>query len=82
MSAGLGERMARLETIVRALDSDAVELDEALALFEEGVGHLQAAREILAAAELKVEELIADGEGESRPPRPAGEDGPDGDGDG
>ncbi len=48
----------RLETIVGSLDSDTLELEQALALFEEGVGHVRKAQEILADAELKVEELI------------------------
>ena len=55
---GLEERLRRLEKIVSALDSDSLELEQALALFEEGVGHVREARDILAQAELKVEELI------------------------
>lgn len=55
---GLEARLRRLEAIVSALDSDALELEHALALFEEGVGHVRRAQEILSAAELKVEELI------------------------
>ena len=51
-------RIRRLETIVTALDSDSLELEQALALFEEGVGHVRKAQEILSEAELKVEELI------------------------
>ena len=55
---GLDARLQRIEQIVAALDSDALDLDEALALFEEGVAHLARAREILARTELRVEELI------------------------
>ncbi|MDE2795120.1 MAG: exodeoxyribonuclease VII small subunit [Gemmatimonadota bacterium] len=55
---GLDARLKRLEEIVAALDSDALNLDEALALFEEGVSHLGHAREMLARIELRVEELI------------------------
>ncbi len=55
---GLDGRLRRIEEIVAALDSDEIDLDEALALFEEGVGHLRRARRILESAELKVEELI------------------------
>ena len=62
---GLEERLRRLETIVSALDSDALELEQALALFEEGVGHVRKAQEMLAQAELKVEELIGS-EGDQR----------------
>ena len=65
--AGLDRRIERIEEIVRLLDSDALGLDDALALFEEGVGHLRRAQETLAKAELRVEELIgADGD-EVRP---------------
>lgn len=65
--ASLEKRIRRLEAIVAALDSDSLELEQALALFEEGVGHVRKAQEILAEAELKVEELIGrDGE-EARP---------------
>ena len=56
---GLEDRLARVEEIARALDSDSLGLDDALALFEEGVGHVRRAKEILAAAELRVEELTA-----------------------
>ena len=55
----LEERLARIEEIARALDSDSLGLDEALALFEEGVGHVRRAKDSLAAAELKVEELTS-----------------------
>ncbi|MDE2980221.1 MAG: exodeoxyribonuclease VII small subunit [Gemmatimonadota bacterium] len=55
---GLDRRLRRIEEIVAALDSDSVDLDEALALFEEGVAHLRRAQQILETAELKVEELI------------------------
>lgn len=65
--AGLDRRIERIEEIVRLLDSDALGLDDALALFEEGVAHLRRAQETLAKAELRVEELIgADGD-EVRP---------------
>jgi len=63
----LEEMIRRLETIVGALDSDTLELEQALALFEEGVGHVRKAQEILAAAELKVEELIGRDGDEVRP---------------
>lgn len=55
---GLDARLKRIEEIVAALDSDTLDLDEALALFEEGVNHLGRAREMLARTELRVEELI------------------------
>lgn len=68
-TTGLEEQLSRIEEIASLLDSDNLELDDALALFEEGVGHIRRARELLAAAELRVEELIGEGgddEGETR----------------
>ena len=55
---GLDATLKRIEAIVAALDSDSLGLGEALALFEEGVGHLRRAQKFLALAELRVEELI------------------------
>lgn len=61
-------RLRRLDEIVGALEADDLELDRALALFEEGVGHVRKARKILAEAELKVEELVGEEEAlETRP---------------
>lgn len=54
-------RLRRLEEIMTKLEADEVALEEALELFEEGVGHVRAAEKILAETELKVEELLADG---------------------
>ena len=56
--AGLEGRLKRLEQIVASLEADDVEIERALALFEEGVAHVRAAEMILAEAELKVEELL------------------------
>lgn len=50
---------------MRLLDSDSLGLDDALALFEEGVEHVSRAREILARTELRIEELAG--------PKPGGE---------
>lgn len=58
---GLEERLGRLDEIVAALEGDEVNLDEALALFEEGVRHVRAAEKALARAELRVEELLDEG---------------------
>jgi len=57
----LEERLERLERIMGRLEADDVPLEEALRLFEEGVGHVRAAEKILAETELKVEELLSDG---------------------
>ena len=54
----LSNDLRRLEEIVRLLESDDPDLDRALALFEEGVARLRAARERLAAAELKIERVV------------------------
>ena len=56
-------RLHRLEEIVGQLETEELELDRALALFEEGVGHVKEAESALAAAELRVEELLGEGEG-------------------
>jgi exodeoxyribonuclease VII small subunit len=62
----IAEDLARLEDIVRRLEADDVELDTALALFEEGVAHLRAARERLAAADLKVQAVLEEAGGDLR----------------
>jgi exodeoxyribonuclease VII small subunit len=62
----LADELAKLEEIVRRLEGDDVELDAALALFEEGIARLRAARERLAAAELKVQAVLGAAEGDIR----------------
>ena len=62
----IADDLARLEEIVRRLEADDVELDAALALFEEGVARLRAARERLAAADLKVQTVLEEANGELR----------------
>ncbi|HTT67720.1 MAG TPA: exodeoxyribonuclease VII small subunit [Gemmatimonadales bacterium] len=59
----LEEDLGRLDVIVRALETEDVDLDRALALFEEGVERLRAARERLGEAELRLRQLreAADG---------------------
>jgi|TARA_B100000676_G_scaffold276390_1_gene297299 exodeoxyribonuclease VII small subunit len=59
---GLEKRLERLEAIIDRMESEDVALDEALQLFEEGVGHVREAEQVLAEAELRVEELLAGGE--------------------
>ncbi len=53
----------RLGEIVERLETDQVELDESLALFEEGVGLLREADGVLDAADTRVQQLLADGDG-------------------
>ena len=68
----LEARLRRLEEIVGQLETEELELERALALFEEGVTHVKEAEKALSAAELRVEELL--GEGENLQTRPlAGE---------
>ncbi len=54
----IAQDLNRLEEIVRKLEAEDVELDAALALFEEGVARLRAARERLGAAEVKVQTVL------------------------
>lgn len=77
--SGLDGRIRRIEEIARLLDSDSLGLDDALALFEEGVGHLGRAREILARTELRIEELTGPAAGTGREKPHADGEGDDGD---
>ncbi len=54
----LEARLRRLEVILSRLESDEVDLERALELFEEGVRHVREAEKILARTELRVEELL------------------------
>ena len=60
----LTEDLRRLEEIVRELESDETDLDRALALFEEGVGRLRAARGTLTEAEARVQKVLEDAAGQ------------------
>jgi exodeoxyribonuclease VII small subunit len=62
----LESRLRRLESILSSLENDEHTLDEALALFEEGIGHVRSSEKLLQDAVLKVEELLDD-EGATRP---------------
>jgi len=64
--SSIADELARLEEIVRKLEADDVELDAALALFEEGVARLRAARDRLSAAELKVQKVLEEAGGDLR----------------
>ena len=57
------ESMARLDAIVRELDSDALDLDHALRLFEEGVERLRTASAELSRAESQVKLLVEKSDG-------------------
>lgn len=56
--------LSELEEIVRRLDREELQLDEALALFERGVEHLRTAGRLLDEAEGRIEELIEDASGD------------------
>lgn len=62
---GLEQRIRRLEEILTRMESDEVSLEEALELFEEGVGHVRRAETILSETELRVEELLSKGKTET-----------------
>ena len=57
------ESLDRLETIVAELDGDALELDRALTLFEEGLAKLRAAAAELDRAEAQVKLLVENADG-------------------
>ncbi|MEX2177959.1 MAG: exodeoxyribonuclease VII small subunit, partial [Gemmatimonadaceae bacterium] len=52
------KRLKRLEDIVQELESDELELEKALALFEEGVACLRSATEDLGKVEARVQRLV------------------------
>jgi exodeoxyribonuclease VII small subunit len=55
--------LKRLEEIVQALEGDEIDLDRALALFEEGVRYLKTAKDRLSEAEARVERVLEDADG-------------------
>ena len=57
------KRLCRLEEIVGELESEQLELERALALFEEGVTCLRAATEELAKVEARVQRLVERADG-------------------
>lgn len=56
-------RLKRLEAIVAELESENIELDRALSLFEEGIGCLRAATEDLGKVEARVKRLVERADG-------------------
>ena len=54
------QQLDRLEEIVRRLEAQELDLDEALKLFEEGIERLGEARDRLTAAEAQVKQVLAD----------------------
>ncbi len=53
----------RLEEIVRTLESNDLDLDRALQLFEEGVGRLKTARKLLSESEITVKRVLEEADG-------------------
>ena len=60
---GFAQDLERLEQIVRRLESEELDLDDALRLFEEGVERLRGARERLSVAELRVRQVLGTQDG-------------------
>lgn len=55
--------IARLEEIVRTLEAEELDLDQALKLFEEGVTSLKTARRLLKQSELTVQRVLEEADG-------------------
>jgi len=62
----LADDLKRLEEIVRKLEREDGDLDQALALFEEGVNRLRGARERLTEAEARVRKVLEESGGTLR----------------
>jgi exodeoxyribonuclease VII small subunit len=62
----LGPRLRRLEQILSRLEREELELEDALALFEQGVSELREAQRVIAHTELRVERLLDDADGVTR----------------
>ena len=58
----LETRLDRLDEIVRSLEREDLDLEQALKLFEEGIAHLRHAQELLTDAELRIERLVEGGQ--------------------
>lgn len=71
----LDQTLSRLEQIVASLEREDLELEDALKLFEEGVGHVRSAQKVIGEAQLKIERLIEEGgEPQLAPMPPVSED--------
>lgn len=55
--------MARLEAIVRELERNETDLESALKLFEEGIGHLRSAGDALKSVDARVQQLVEAADG-------------------
>ncbi len=59
----LQSELDKLEVIVRDLEDEKLDLDRAIAMFEEGVRHLKTARELLSKSELTVRKVFEEADG-------------------
>jgi exodeoxyribonuclease VII small subunit len=57
------QSLHRLEDIVRELERTDLDLDRALALFEEGIGHLRTAGQALQQVDARVQQLVEAADG-------------------
>ena len=57
------QSLARLEDIVRVLERNDLDLEQALRLFEEGIGHLRSAGAALKAVDARVQQLVEAADG-------------------
>jgi len=64
--ASFARQLERLEEIVRRLEAEDLDLDDALKLFAEGVERLRQARERLTVAEAKVKQVLSEHAGKLR----------------
>ena len=62
----LEQDLGRLDAIVRSLEAEDLDLDRALALFEEGIERLRTARERLAEAGVRLKALREAADGDLR----------------
>ena len=62
-TAPVEEQLRRLEAIVQKLESEAVSLDESIALFEEGVELAVVVRRRLEASEGRIKQIVEKSEG-------------------
>jgi len=62
-SITLEKALKRLEEITGLMDSDAIELEESIELFQEGMELATYCREKITAAEQKVQKVLEDSEG-------------------
>jgi exodeoxyribonuclease VII small subunit len=57
------QSLTRLEEIVRVLERNDLDLEAALRLFEEGIGHLRAAGSALKTVDARVQQLVEAADG-------------------